>query len=391
MALGLWEHTRNMFRQFAVSISPSRDWAGYWEIDRRGAPAPVDYRNDQDFWYNLPANFDLLQAMYRVFEWTGDREYLENPDFLAFYHHSLTDYVRAWDLDGDGIMESPPENGIRGIPTYWEGKGPRALTGADLLAAQFAANRAYGRILRLRGQGNSAERFEREAERLRRIYNDAWWNPAEGRFFTAILPSGGFDDSPLPLGQLYPLYFGIVEEGPRRERMVAGLPEGGMVELDAYLPEILYGNGEYQRAFDALLAQMDPALSRREYPEVSFTAVGHVVADLMGVRPRASEGVIETKPRLTEDIRWIHLRYLPAMSNEISVRHVGAWESSLRNERGDRLRWRAVFRGTHRTLLVDGERTVASVRNSPGEGPETWVEVDVGPGEEVVVRGGESG
>jgi len=133
------------------------------------SPPPLDYRSDEDFWYNLPANFDVIQAIYRVFEWTGDADYLNDPVFLDFYRHSLTDYVEAWDSDADGFMESPPENGIRGIPTYWEGEGPRALTGADLVAAQFAANRAFARILALRGDEREGESFEAAARRLEEI------------------------------------------------------------------------------------------------------------------------------------------------------------------------------------------------------------------------------
>jgi hypothetical protein len=389
MALGLREHTKNMFRKFAVNISPSRDWASYWEINRYDEPAPVDYRSDEDFWYNLPANFDVIRSMYEVYEWTGDQDYLEDPDLLAFYQHSLTDYVAAWDQDGDGFMESPPENGIRGIPTYWEGDGPRAETGADLVAAQFAAGRAYGEILRLRGEREAAEPFEAAARRLQRIYNEEWWNPQAARFYTAILPDGSFDDSPLPLGQLYPLYFGIVEEGPRREAMVGRLPDGGMVELNAYFPEILYRNGEYDRAFGSLMAQLDPSLERRDYPEVSFTAVGHIVAFFMGVRPRASEAVLETKSRLTDRVRWAHVNHLYVLSNEISLRHDGRVWSHLWNESGGPLAWRAVFQGSHRTLMVNGEETAAESRRVPGEGEESWVEVEVGPGEVVVVGVGE--
>lgn len=385
MVLGLQDHAENMFRKFAANISASRDWASYWEINRYDRPAPVDYRSDEDFWYNLPANFDLIQSMYRVYEWTGDPEYLEDPVFLAFYHHSLTDYVATWDRDGDGIMESLPENGIRGIPTYWEGGGPRAAAGADLMAAQFAGNRDYARILRLRGEEETAEAFETAAVRLRRLYNEVWWNADEERFYTAILPDGSFDDSPLPLGQLYPLYFGVVEPGPRREKMVAELPDGGMVELDAYLPEILYLNGAYDRAFRALMAQLDPSLERREYPEVSFTALGHIVGSLMGVRPRASEGVVETKSRLTDKVRWTEISHLPVFNNEIMIGHDGRLSSHLRNEFGPRLTWRAVFQGTHWTLVVNGEERQAVHRVAPGEGRESWVEVDVGPGEEVVV------
>ncbi len=385
LALGLHHHLKNMFARFAASIALSRDWAGYWEIDRLDRPAPVDYRSDDDFWYNLPANFDLVAAMQRAWEWTGDRDYLEEPGFREFYRRSLTDYVAAWDADGDGVMGSPPESGIRGLPTYWEGEGPRAFTGADLVAAQFAANLAYAAILDLRGEGGAAEPFRAAALRLQRLYNDGWWNPSSGRFNTAVLPDGSFDASPLPLGQIYPLWFGIVEPGPRRQAMVASLPDGGMVELNSYLPEILYRNGAPDRALRALLAQLDPGLPRRDYPEVSFTAVGHLVGLLMGVRPLASEGVVETKARLTSEVSWAELRHVPVLGLEASVLHRGAGETRLRNGSGRPMRWRAVFAGDHPLLLWDGIERPARARIDPGEGAESWLEGVVEPGQEAVV------
>jgi len=391
MALGLRPHIENMFRKFAENVAGSRDWASYWEINRYGEPAPVDYRSDEDFWYNLPANFDVIQAIWTVYEWTGNDAYLEDPAFLEFYRRSLTDYVAAWDPDGDGLMESPPENGIRGIPTYWEGDGPRAETGADLVAAQFAANRAYARILHQRGEGKLAATFETAARELQEIYNEGWWNPETERFNTALLPGGGFDDSPLPLGQVYPLYFDLVQEGPRRNKMVDQLPDGEMVELNAYLPEILYRNGAYDRAFRALQVQLDPALERRDYPEVSFTALGHVVAFLMGVRPLASAEVVETRSRLTNDITWAELNHLPVLSNEIYVKHSGRTWSKLRNDSGGPLRWRAAFLGDHATLRVNGEEREAVSGHVPGEGQVSWVEVLVAPGGEAVVRVRERG
>ena len=68
-------------------------------------------------------------------------------------------------------MQSPPDAGIRGIPTYWEGGGPRPATGGDLVAAQYAANLAYAALLRARGDdAGTGTPFEQEAERLQRVF-----------------------------------------------------------------------------------------------------------------------------------------------------------------------------------------------------------------------------
>ena len=93
LALGLSEELLNMMRKFAASISDSRDWCGFWEIDRLDRPAPVDYRSDDDFWYNLPANFDVVQAGLRAWEWTGDTTWLTDPLLETFRRRTLIDYV----------------------------------------------------------------------------------------------------------------------------------------------------------------------------------------------------------------------------------------------------------------------------------------------------------
>ncbi len=95
--LGLTQHTKNMLLKFAENISESKDWCSYWEINRDGFPAPVDYVDDVQFWYNLPANFDVLDSCYRMYLWSGDRTYLEHPAFLNFYKRSVRDYVERWD------------------------------------------------------------------------------------------------------------------------------------------------------------------------------------------------------------------------------------------------------------------------------------------------------
>ena len=66
--LGLSSHNLNMFRKFAASMTEARDYCALWEIDRYDRPCPVDWTNDSDFWFNLPANFDMLHALWRMYE-----------------------------------------------------------------------------------------------------------------------------------------------------------------------------------------------------------------------------------------------------------------------------------------------------------------------------------
>ncbi len=388
LALGLSEHTENMLRKFATNIAASRQWTSYWEIDRHDRPAPVDYRSDEDFWYNLPANFDVVDAAWRAFEWTGNRAYVEEPAFETFYRRSLTSYVEAWDANGDGLMESPEANGFRGIPTYWEGGGPKALTGADLVAAQYAANRSYAALLRASGRSVEAARFAVEAARLQRVYNDDWWNPATGRFYTAVVQDGSFDPSSQALAQIYPLYFGIVRSGARRRQVVEGLPDAGNVELSSYMAEVYYKNGRVERAFEALMTQLDPNLERRTYPENPFTAVGTIVHHLVGVRPLASQGVVETVPQLPGALEWIEVADLPLLDGMVTVRHDatvdGRW-TALTNSGPEALQWRPAFSGAHDCLQVlrAGESlpVAASSRSTDWGGVESYVELAVASGE----------
>jgi len=131
--LGLSKHNKNMLLKFAQNISESKDYASYWEINRYNKPAPVDYENDQDFWYNLPANFDVIYTIERLYHWTKDTSYLKNKDFEKFCSLSLNEYVDRWELSHTNLLsrnrslfvqDNHPDNRFgknRGIPTYNEG------------------------------------------------------------------------------------------------------------------------------------------------------------------------------------------------------------------------------------------------------------------------------
>ena len=91
--------------KFVENISESKDYCSYWEIDRNNLPASADYVSDQDFWYNLNANFDVMNACYRLYLWTGDEVYINDPRFEEFFRLSANEYIDRWQLQADKIMD----------------------------------------------------------------------------------------------------------------------------------------------------------------------------------------------------------------------------------------------------------------------------------------------
>lgn len=378
--LGLAAHTKNMLLRFAESISASRDWCGFWEITRDGGPAPVDYASDADFWYNLPANFDLVHACYRQYLWTGDRAYIEHRAFLQLYARTANDYIQRWDRDGDGIPEHRAEYGRRGIASYNEEEA-HPMVGGDLLGAQYGALRAYAEVLALRGATEEAGDMLRRAAACQRVYNRDWWNEAGGVFYGYRRQDGSFASKYGHECHFLPLYFGIVDEGAHTAaavRHLVGHPPDS-VERSTYVADILIEYGRADVACALLRETCRADHPRSAYPEVSFCAVGALTKGLCGLAPEAHHRRLRTVSRLRGDDERMTVGGLPVMGNVISVSHEGAVRSRVTNERGADIRWVAGFNGDHDRLAVDG-RVVRDVGRAVQHGQAlTFVEVEVPP------------
>jgi hypothetical protein len=386
--LGLAAFNRNMLGKFARGISPSRDYCSYWEIDKWDRPAPVDYKNDKDFWYNLTANFDVLDACWRQFLWTGDRTYIEDPAFLAFYRQSVEDYVKAWDKDGDGIPEHRPEYGSRGLGGYDEGPfSDRGLYGSDLIAAMARALESLAGIRRAGGdKGEQGDLLSRAAA-LRAAYDRDWWSAEKGRFADGRAQGGALVFQDVIWNGVFPLYFGFLPAGPRRDatlrRIAEAAPEG--IEIESYLPEILYRYGQDEAAYGRILALTDPAKERREYPEVPFAVIGAFTTGLMGLAPDARTRTIETRSALTGATPWAALKGVPVFDAVVDLRHDGRSRSALTVRSGAAIVWRAAFDGTWAALEVDGVARPATHGPDAAGRPMSWIEVELSAASAVVV------
>jgi hypothetical protein len=401
-ALGLADYTYNMLRLFAANISASKDWCSYWEIDRENQPAPVDYASDAAFWYNLPANFDVLDASYRMYLWTGDIRYIDEPVFNSFYDRTMNEYVRRWNLAPNAVMtrqrwllpmtaeeirEKDGESRFsRGIPGYNESEHDY-VAGIDLLAVEYAADLDYAAIERMRGDNSAAENAADQAAAIKNLVNSKWWNAAAGSFYSTL------DAQHRLTGQdaLDVLYWGVADEGTKTEAAVKLLVAEAehhppcAVEQASHYAEVLYRYGAQAAGYSVILDLASPGHCRQEYPEVSYSEIAAITTGVMGVSVVPGvERAIETLPGLTAKTAWAELRNLPIGRNLVAIRHGGTRKSTFTNLTGPALIWRAAFPGTYRELLVNGKQMEAHTEKSFGK-EVSWVQVPVGAGDAVQV------
>jgi hypothetical protein len=103
-------------------------------------------------------------------------------------------------------------------------------------------------------------------------------------------------------------------------KTAAGLRTAG----DSYFPEVFARYGRHARAYQGIFEIADPRSSNYARRETAFAALGAIGVGVMGVDPDLPNGVIETLPRLPNDVEWIRLSHLPFGPDEIAVEHRGA-------------------------------------------------------------------
>jgi hypothetical protein len=375
-ALGLARYNLNMLHRFAENVSDSKDWCSYWEINRFNRPAPVDYENDALFWYNLPANFDLVDCCFRMYVWSGDPAYVNDPVFLNLYDRTVHDYVERWGLAIDQIMKRPRLLNVRGVfdptskfqkarglPGYDEHDKTYVL-GFDVIATQYAAFRAYANIQGVRGNADLSAEFDKKADAVEALAKSQWWDAHDNTFFARLNAD-------------------YQVEGADSGRRTTGLDWGTVpyTDPDAEAEKVL--------SLDGL---------RLEYPEVSFTRIGAIVSGTMGINvvftsPLLAwqhgywvEAQVQTLSGLGSKIAWAQIENLPIRDNLVTVRHDGMQKTTFTNQHGPALIWLATFAGAHDTLLVNGNPMKAEVDQADPSRVTSHVRVAVGAGGSITVE-----
>ena len=397
--LGLGKHNLNMFQKFAENISAEKDYCSYWEINRYNKPAPVDYENDKDFWYNLPANFDVIFNAYRLYNWTGDKTYFEHTAFKNFYALSMNEYVEHWHLSYNQIAKRnramhntmASRFGVnRGIPTYNEGGRGETKLGIDMSASLVAAYKAYSEILKQSGQSAEADKYLQKAKTEQQFLDNFWWDREKQEYRSIQYADHTFDYFMVEDNQAYLhylLYCNAIDDQARIKKLTEDYRANYqklIVELKSYLPIIFYENGYSDLATKMIIDLCSPENKRRDYPENSFTIIEHLTRGLMGVEVDASKNSVSTISRLEEELDWAEMNDIPLLTNVVSIRHKGQYATTFMNRSGSTVTWSARIPGNHEFLFVNGAKVKSSQGNDHGR-QYSYYNVEVKKGKTITV------
>lgn len=397
-AMGLYSENRNMLGRFAAAVSQDRDWAGFWEIDKFGHPSTADYVSDSDFWYTLPANFDLLDSIVRMWRWTGDKSYLSDPSIQRFFDSTATAYVNAWDLQPDRIlkrsriMNQRLSKGQfvreRGIPSYSEGEDNFNL-GTDLLAAEYRAFESLRVVATSRHEVLLAKRYENTANEILDLIENKAWSPQDSRFMGFFSRDGGWHGS----GDAMVLYFDATKD-PRHIRAALSHIESVEylknigIEEESYLPQTLYRYGEKDAAYRIIMDMTRPDKDRRDYPEVSFSVIGAMVTGIMGmevVGDSRNRPLLRSISRLQKASDRAKLSGVRVRDNLVDLEHIGDRESILTNHSKKPIHWQASFLGRVSILTVNGHPVRSTMTLDGLLAPVSSIVIDVPSGATVSV------
>jgi len=371
--LGLGKHNFNMFLKFGQNITADMDYCSYWEINRYNLPAPIDYETKKDFWYNLPANFDVIYNAHRLYQWTGKKEYIENEVLQNFYKLSMNEYVDHWDLGYQEVQtrdrnlhvsnDSTRFSNKRGIPTYNEGGRGETKLGIDMTASLIAAYQAMAKLSKAKGDLSYYKFYIDKAQKEKRFLDDFWWDSQQNVFRSILYENGEFDYFMVGDDQAflhYLLYFEVLSDQNKIDELVNAYAKNYtklIVELKSYLPIIFYENGKSAIANQMIIDLCSVENKRRDYPENSFTIIEHLTRGLMGIAVDASSNTFVSLSRIEKQEDWAEMKQIPILSNSISIMHIGRSKSIAINAAGPVINWSAKFLGDHEFLYVNGEKT----------------------------------
>lgn len=373
----------NMMHKFMINISEEKDYCTYWEINRHNLPAPVDYASDHDFWYNLNANFDVLNACYRLYKWTGNEDYINHPEFKRFFELTVNEYMKTWRLTCDQIMDRPAVmhedksiknprfKNFRGLPSYVESV-PGLTTTNDLIATIYRGLKSYAAIQEIYGNKTEAQKYDQKAEEFFQLFDTQWWNEETKNYYSFKLTDGLLKEGEF---NVYTLWFEIVKDPTRLNHLLSFMVDKETnVESMSYYPMIFYRNAKKEIGYKYMKQLYKH--ERCEYPEVASSVIESIVCGLAGVTADATNNQVTTLPRLSDETHWVAIENIPLLSGKISVAHQSATKSSFVNKSSKEIVWKAMFEGKNLTINGSVTKQTTDILGNPY----SYLEIKCAPG-----------
>ncbi len=407
--VGLDEENFSMFRVFADNATQERQWYTLWAFNFDSSPHTIDYRGDDDFVREVPAQFELVEKAYRQYLWTGDHRYIHSPEMFKFFEKTMTEFIERHDENENGVAEGTGTGGIfSGVSTYNERGGEHPIESGDSVGSQYQATLAYAGILEARGDIDGAAEWTEKAFALKSYFNNDWSvqnKDPNGEYARGIAADGtkyggfGKENSwfmPMKL---------ITEPGDRNDNYldfislnlgdgIGSTPEApGNIEAYTYIPETYFPYNRTEEAWKwmkYIIGVKDKPHENTiqgtngDYPEISFTFISHTVEGMMGVSPNAPLKTVSTISRLPSEIGWAALRNVKMGDFIFDLRHDGTARSTLKNNSSQELRWEVQFYGEYGGVAVN-EISAPAMQKKLNGLEVSYYYVSVLPGEEVAV------
>lgn len=367
--LGLNNENFSMLETFAKSSTSGRKYYPLWAFKFDGGIYTVDYKADDNFVREIPAVFEIVEKAYKMYLWSGDSRWINDPDMINYYDHALNDFISLHDENANGVAEEHHTSIWQGVATYNE-NGEGLVEAGDAIGSQYQAFLAYSGILAARGDSAGASIWATKAADLKNHFNTNWFSTSANRYIRGFSSSwtpktdfGKENSWFMPMKQ-------ITNPGSRTDSYLTYIDSSVSalapfnIEAYTYLPEAFYLWGRNDLGWKWLKYIAD---SRSTYPEISYTVIGHTAEGMMGIQPNAPQHKVATLPRLTPEVGWVQLDHIPVGGHDILVKHEGNTKTTLKHNTGtENLTWEAQFDGSYSTLYLDGTAMPASQKTVNG-------------------------
>ena len=358
--LGLDRENFTMLRLFAEGANHN-DHNPYWpkwSYSFFGDP----FYMDAD-WRELAAPFDVAQRFHMLYLWSGDPQWINDPEIFTFQTNLHTKFMETADANHNGIADEHIQ-----LATYWEDNADKFIEASDSMGCQYQALIGYAKTLEARGDKTGAALYQQKAADLHAKFHHDWYDWAQRRYIRGFAADGSFKTNWGHEASFFVPIQLLGDQGPRTSEHLDFIQystylEPINIEATTYYPEAFYKHGRSELGWYWLNFDIK---SRNAYPEVAFLIVSNTVAGMLGVSADAPQRRVFTVPRLAAEIPWVQVDNIPVGKNTVTIRHDGNDKSSLKNISGETLTWQAEFYGYSANLLVNGKSKPAKSRELNG-------------------------